>query len=180
MRAFCLRFILAALLVVLGTGCVPLLRAAPAALNVNPLRPYTFDFAPGTTSDERAAFEAAYPSWNEVTKTSHRMRSVESDGNWHVFFVDRLFDSERGIELDGRECTRVGRDCPVAHSISIKRGHDAARTAVIARHEQGHALQLRHTPEGFTDAVMYPYVTTTSTQLTFADLAECRVAGACP
>jgi hypothetical protein len=177
MRAL-LTFMFALLLVALG-GCIPLLRAAPAELNVSPLRPYTFDFAPDVTPAERAAFEAEYPAWNAVTKTSHRMRSAQpgETANWHVFFKDYLFDSKINSELHGRECTSAGRDCPVAHSIMIKRGLEPARLSVVARHEQGHALQLRHIAE---DGVMRPGAPTPATSLTLADLAECRVAGACP
>lgn len=128
---------------------------------VRPPPPAFFGIDPAFSAGEIDAIVQAASDWNARLDERHQIRFELADWPW---FIRRRAPA---FGMAG-SCT-VG-----SASIEIRPGLSLAMVRAVARHELGHALELRHVRRGVMQATVYE-----DTEFSPEDLAECRRVGAC-
>jgi hypothetical protein len=125
-----------------------------------------WDLPPDMTDEQRAAFGEACERWNFVAIRQQYIADP-GDGTWRVQLrlAEHMIDQRDGV---------AGEVIRGAHSMHLLRGMDPATFAMVAAHEQGHALRLEHHDGA---GLMNEH----AGQIEFSeeDLAECRRVNAC-
>lgn len=136
---------------------------------------------PATNEQRTALIEGIVRANTLPTDAKHKLR-YSAKGDYRVSFPSTIpvadgpdADSEPDL-MGGRECTRTGKDCPVAPSIRVLNEYTGERLLHVMLHELFHTLHMKHTTT--PGAVMTPG--SPATQPTAADVAECKRVGACP
>lgn len=121
---------------------------------------------PDMTAEERADFDASCDAWNAIAV---RQQSVDIIGDGHVVMTDHM-GAFRDPNGDGINDVRGEMG---GHWMHLRPGMSRTEFRIVVRHEQGHALGLRHVQAGVMSE------TEAGGEFSEEDLAECRRVNAC-